>query len=102
MDSIMRGATLTQTFRMPCSLEGLADVSMTWKQDAKIVLRKTLQDFTVDGDTLRIKLTHLETLSFTEGVEATIQGKLRYESGDRIITGKTRMSVEGPQEGGVF
>ena len=98
----MRGATLTQTFRMPCSLDGLDDVSMTWKQGAKIVLRKALEDFTVDGNMLRIKLTHLETLAFEEGVQVTAQAKLRYVNEDRVITTRVSFSVEGPQEGGVF
>lgn len=102
MSTIMRGATLTQTFRLPCSLDGLVDISASWKQGAKIVLRKTIEDFTVDGNALRIKLTYLETLSFEEGVQVTAQIKLRYENEDRVITVRKPFSVEGPQDGGVF
>ena len=74
-----RGTTPTHVFNLP---EGFSeavftDIYISYAQNGKVILEKTIEDITVSGTALTIFLSQADTLQFSDGpVQIQMRGKL--------------------------
>lgn len=64
---MIRGTTPENTFKLPFTLDEVSSLYITYSQEGKVVLEKEISDITIDGNTLNVKLTQEDTLSFSKG-----------------------------------
>lgn len=67
VNSWTRGTTptLTFTFQFPCA--DIDKLHLSFEQRDKIILEKKLSDFTIDGNSLVLRLTEADTLAMRPG-----------------------------------
>lgn len=91
------GSTPRHRFELPFPATELAVAYVTYTQDEKLVLEKSLPDFTLDGNAVYYRLSQEETLRFKEGRPVRMQFDYRTTSGLRapsefftLTVGKTQ------------
>ena len=62
-----RGTTPENTFKLPFELDEVSSLYITYSQAGKVIVEKDINNVTIDGDTLTVKLTQIDTLSFSKG-----------------------------------
>lgn len=70
-----RGATPTHTFTLPIEISSIKNFIISYAQNGKIVLNKTMSECEIEGDKIKVSLTQEETLSFSHNIKAEIQIK---------------------------
>lgn len=65
-----RATTPTQRFTFPRDLSEFKTILVTYKQKGKIVMEKTKEDLTIDGNKASFVLTQEETNAFSPGDRA--------------------------------
>lgn len=69
-----QASTPTHTFTFSEDINLLfKDITVTYLQNKKIILEKTLKDFTVNGNVLSLDLTQEETIMFSPFAEVRIE-----------------------------
>lgn len=86
MNRIDRGSTPTITYTLPFPAERLEEAYITIVQDKGMVIEKQLEDMTIDGNQISVKLTQKETLSLTSESGAAMQLRYRDINGDSFPT----------------
>lgn len=78
-----RGTTPTLTFIFPFEVSGaVKDLRITFVQNDETVLEKKIEDCTLDGEKVVLKLTQEDTLKFDENEIVKIQVKfVDYDGG---------------------
>ena len=80
---MIRGSTPTHTFRLKLDPELIHKVRVLYSQDDVLVLKKEDADCIKDGQTVTVKLTQEDTLTFKEG-KVEIQLRILTPTGDSI------------------
>ena len=63
-----QGETITLTISgFPVPVADIANIYIIFRTSTKVLLEKTLADCTVDGETISLKLSQAESLSFCHG-----------------------------------
>lgn len=70
---IFRGTTPTFSFKLPIEAATITKLAVTFKQPGGVTVEKTLDDVTLDGQTVTATLTEEETLSFRAAGTMEIQ-----------------------------
>ena len=81
-----RGTTPTHTFALPFDTSLLDALLITYTQRGVKIIEKTLDDVTLNGKKIILKLTQEETNLFVKGDKAKIQ--LRVKVGDSVQASK--------------
>lgn len=81
-----RGTTPTHIFNTDIDLSDASVIYITYKQNEKTVLEKTLGDITIAPDSLTVKLTQEESLSFNAGQQIRVQIRARFEDGTAVAS----------------
>lgn len=81
-----QGTTPTHTFRLPCSVTEVKAARVTYAQDDKKVLEKTLDNCAKSGSTLSVTLTQEETLSFKCNASAQVQVHILTTEGKSLVS----------------
>lgn len=71
-----RGTTPTITFTLPFDCNVITLLNVCFSQHGQVVLEKTLEDCTIKGKTITVKLTEKETLLF-KNENGTVEMQLR-------------------------
>ena len=89
---MIRTTTPTHVFQLnePLSFEA---IQLTYKQEGDIILVKTEDDCTIDGNTISVTLTQEETKKFSAGI-AYAQIKAIDNSGNVIATNPVAIHVQ--------
>ena len=82
-----RGTTPELTFQLPFDAGALTKLSIAFEQDGVLVLEKKLEDCTVSGQQVSVRLTEEDTLAFRQN-GSVLQILLR------CVFGEKRMSSE--------
>lgn len=61
-----RGTTPTHTFTTDVDLSSAEVMYITYQQRSKTILEKTLDDATIEGNKVTVRLTQAETLRFSD------------------------------------
>ena len=85
---MVRTSTPTHIFTVKHDEGSLTDILkgllITYKQGNNIVLEKRMEDVTIEGDTIRVKLTQEETKKFKAGQVVLVQVRSLLITGDSI------------------
>ncbi|HEN0367643.1 TPA: hypothetical protein U3P15_000598 [Streptococcus agalactiae] len=65
---------------------------ITYKQNGKVVLEKTIDDVSIHGEMVEVRLSQRETLLFSEGI-VTIQIRAKFQDGSVIASSLIRTNA---------
>lgn len=88
-----RGTTPTNVFRTDADLEKASVLFISYMQNGKVVLEKSLDEVSVQNSVIVVNLTQQETLLFKEGI-ITIQIRAKFPDGSSIASNLIRTSTE--------
>lgn len=71
-----QGTTPTHVFTLPFDVSKIKELKITYEQDGKEVLSKKKADCTLDGTTVKVRLTQAETFLFEEYGAVNIQVRI--------------------------
>ncbi len=89
-----RGTNPVLTFELPEAIT-IAALFITFQQDGKTVLEKTLSDVSYDTESgvITLPLTQEDTLIFAENTAALVQIRLRDNLGNAVASDPMRVMV---------
>lgn len=88
-----RGTTPTNVFRTDVNLENASVLFVSYKQNGKVVLEKSLEDVSVKKTLVTVNLTQKETLLFQDGI-VTIQIRAKFPDNTAIASNLIRTTAE--------
>lgn len=77
----IRGTTPTFIFRLPFSVNTLANCEIYFAQDDNLIVTKELSDCIAEETTLTVTLTQEDTLKFDDDLKLQIQVRFLYTDG---------------------
>ena len=87
MAVIVTGATPTHTFKVDADLRDAIEIWITYKQDQKVRLNKTLSDgIIVKEKQVSVKLSQEDTLLFSPTQDVKIQIRAKFNDGTAIAS----------------
>ena len=89
-----RGTTPTNIFNANIDLTDATSLFVTYQQYGKTVIEKTIEDVTIDGETISVPLTQRETLSFIPEIPVRIQVRAALPDGTRVSSNILSVNVE--------
>ena len=92
--SFIQGTTPTQIFELPCHTNLLRDLTITYTQRKKVIVKKRKSDCILEENIVTTKLTQKESLSFNPDFVVEVQLKFETETGDVLASPKYTMSVD--------
>lgn len=87
-----RGTTPINIFRTDVDLTNASVLFITYKQNGKVVLEKTIDDVSIHGEMVEVRLSQRETLLFSEGI-VTIQIRAKFQDGSVIASSLIRTNA---------
>ena len=93
---MIRGTTPTHTFKTKVDLRGVDCLYVTYSQNGRTVLEKTLEDCTVEEDSIQTELTQQETLLFDDrsDMPVFVQIRVRFPNGKAMASKIIRTTAE--------
>lgn len=88
-----RGTTPTHVFRTDVDLTKASVLFISYKQNGKVVLEKSLEEVNVQKTGITVNLTQTETLLFQEGI-VMIQIRAKFPDSSAIASSLIRVSAE--------
>lgn len=88
-----RGTTPTNVFRTDVDLENASVLFVSYKQNGKVVLEKSLEDVSVKKTLVTVNLTQKETLLVQDGI-VTIQIRAKFPDNTTIASNLIRTTAE--------
>ena len=89
-----RGTTPIHTFIPDIDLTGMEVLFITYVQDGKTVLEKTIEDTTYDGEKITVSFTQEDTLAFHTAKRVEIQIRARFPDGSAVASNILNVPVE--------
>ena len=83
---MIRGTTPLHIFRLPFSTENIEKLRVIYSQNNKPVVRKELRDCTLEGNTIKLKLTQEDTLELDSKFPVEIQVRVLMTGGDVLAS----------------
>lgn len=87
-----RGTTPINIFRTDVDLTNASVLFITYKQNGKVVLEKTIDDVSIHGEMVEVRLSQRETLLFSEGI-VTIQIRAKFQDSSVIASSLIRTNA---------
>lgn len=82
-----RGTTPTHTFGTDIDLRTAEAIYITYEQGGKTVVEKTIEDMTIEEDSVAVTLTQEDTLAFEEkGGKVKIQIRAKFANGSVVAS----------------
>ena len=97
-----RGTTPTLKFTLPFEASTLAEAYISIEQNRRVILEKTIEDCTLSGNTISVKLTQEETLKLGVSDRTEIQLRVRLADGNALASQIFAVSTERILKDGVI
>lgn len=81
-----RGTTPTLSFTLPFEASTLAEAYISIEQNRRVILEKSIEDCTLSGNTISVKLTQEETLKLGVSDRTEIQLRVRLADGNALAS----------------
>lgn len=81
---MLRGTTPTHVFKTNIDLSDAEVIFITYKQQGKILVEKTIDDVTLTAEEVSVKLTQEDTLAFDEHSNVKLQIRARFADGTAV------------------
>ena len=93
-----RGTTPTHIYKLPFDVSLVEEIRITYAQNNKTVLTKTMADCMLDGEYILLTLTQEETLKFNDYNPVQAQIRIQTTSGNviasKIMAVKVRATLD--------
>ena len=89
---MIRGTTPLHTFTIPFDTGLIDRVRVIYSQNGQPVLKK--DNCTLDGNLIKVKLTHEDTLRFTASNPLDIQVHVVLHDGEALVSSINKVSVD--------
>ena len=89
-----QGTTPTHIFTLSVNPSTLKTVLITYAQDGKIIVEKTLDDCEVSGNTISVTLTQTDTLAIRATGYVQVQVRAITEDGEALTSNIMRAVME--------
>ena len=89
----MCGTTPTHTFTIPFSVADIKNVRIAYAQGDEVKLVKEISDCQLEGNTVVVKLTQEDTLSFDPKKRVEVQMKVLTHGDDTLVSTIKSVSV---------
>lgn len=89
-----RGTNPIHYYETPYKAEDIVKISVTYRQNGKNIVKKTLEDCLMEENRIEVQLTQQETMQFVEG-EALAQVKIRTKDGEILRSLDHRIQILG-------
>jgi hypothetical protein len=101
---LRRGTTPIHRFTLPDELRGivLTALYVTYSQGGKVTMEKTIDDATVEDDSIIVRLTQEDTLLFRARSNVCVQIRLRTAAGDVLASEMIEVPVGAILKDGVI
>jgi hypothetical protein len=91
---IMQGTTPEQYYQFPFPTEEFQEVSVTYRQKGKIIIKKQKGECTLRDNYIIVSLTQAETLSFSPGEIVEVQIKIKDKNNEVMGSEVYRLLVK--------
>lgn len=91
---MIRATTPTHTIELPFGRDYIKRLLITYKQGGNIVLEKTEEDVTFDGNVVSYDLTQEETRQFKAGMQVKLQIRVLSHNGKAPATRTFTLPVD--------
>lgn len=81
-----RGTTPTLKFTLPFEASTLAEAYISIEQNQRVILEKSIEDCTLSGNTISVKLTQEETLKLLVQDQTKVQLRVRLSDGSALAS----------------
>lgn len=81
-----RGTTPIHTFTTDIDLTDAEVIYITYEQTGAVVMEKQKEDLTITADSISVKLTQEETLTFTLGKPVEMQIRAKFADGTAVAS----------------
>lgn len=81
-----RGTTPTHKFKVPIDLTEAAEVYMTYKQEGRVKVEKTIEEMTITEEEITLELSQTDTLAFSTVADVEIQCRARFRDGSAVAS----------------
>lgn len=99
---MIRGTTPTHTFNLPFDTYLIDKIKISYAQDGNVVLTKEKDDCTLQGNSVKVRLTQEETLKFNARYKVQIQVRVLTTESDSLASKIYERSMEDILEEGVL
>lgn len=83
---MFRGTTPTLKFTLPIETSAIAAAYISVEQNRRVILEKSIEDCTLSGNTISVKLTQEETLKLGVSDRTEIQLRVRLADGNALAS----------------
>ena len=99
---IRRGTTPTHTFTVDVDLTQATALYITYKQNDKVVVEKSIEDCTITAETVTVELSQAESLKFnaSSNLPVEIQIRAKFVDGTAIASNIMESDVGRILKGG--
>ncbi len=97
-----RGTTQTHTISTEIELGNAVVIYVTYQQNGKTVLEKTIDDIRITEDGIEVSLTQEETLLFDSKRRALVQIRARFGTGQAVASNVMNVDVKKILKEGVI
>lgn len=91
---MIRGTTPTLSFKLPFSVDTVADGYVSFAQDGQLLIDKKLADCDCGTDSLTVKLTQEDTLKLKDGLPTEMQIRVKTKDGNALASQIMKVSTE--------
>ena len=91
---MIRGTTPTHVFTLPFDTSLVKTLQIIYKQKSDVMLTKGNEDCMLEGDTVTVKLTQADTLSFDYSKPVEIQVRVLTIDAEALVSNIVRVRVE--------
>jgi hypothetical protein len=89
------GGTPLHTFELEIGTANIVDLLISYAQSGRVILRKRLEDCTLTGNRVSVRLTQEDTLRFSENHNVEIQLRVKLDTGIVIPSDPIIETVRG-------
>lgn len=88
-----RGTTPTHIFKTKVDLRSVDAIFMTYKQEGRVIVEKTIDDITIEEEQLSLTLTQADTLGFSTIGDVEIQCRAKFPDGAAVASQVIKVPV---------
>lgn len=90
---MIRGTTPLHIYTLPFGIDNVLSLRIIYAQRGQVIVTKTLEDCTVEGSTVNVKLTQEDTLAFAVDAPVEIQLRVLMGTGDALASQVIRVKA---------
>lgn len=91
---MIRGTTPLHVFTLPFSTDLIKNLRVIYSQNDEPVLKKELDDCKLNGNTVEVKLSQVDTFTFNSDYPVEIQVRVLTKTGDALASLPQRVGLD--------